>query len=261
MITAEVLGAFWDRCPAEVRQQIEDTARQRLSSASDNDVMMDDAESAPAINHLAIGDQKISLAPKKQPAPKVTFNDAELGSPHRYVQLEEEPKLRPSDPDPFLNVGLDKVRTRSRRGSLAPISPDEIEPDGSNKSTSSRASGSGTSSPLESRDTPPFSDPFSKLRSRASTPRSSGPRARGSLPDKVLVNIFKHLELHDLLCLRAISVHWSEILTRSPELFRYLDLTPYNRKLTDENLAKYICPFVGERPRLINISNCFHITD
>jgi F-box and leucine-rich repeat protein 7 len=261
MITAEVLAAFWDGCPAEVRQQIEDTARERLNSASDNDVIMDDAESAPAINQLAIGDQKISLAAKRQPAPKVTFNDAELGRPHRYVPSEEEPKLRPSDPDPFLNVGLDKVRSRSRRGSLAPISPDDIEPDGSNKSTSSRTSGSGTSSPLESRDTPPFSDPFSKLRSRASTPRSSGPRARGSLPDKVLVNIFKHLELHDLLCLRAISVHWSEILTRSPELFRYLDLTPYNRKLTDEILSKYVCPFVGERPRLINISNCFHITD
>ena len=261
MITAEVLAAFWDRCPAEVRQQIEDTARQRLNSASDNDVIMDDAESAPAINQLAIGDQRISLGPKRQPAPKVTFNNAELGSPHRYVHSEEQPKLRPSDPDPFLNVGLDKVRSRSRRGSLAPISPDDIEPDGTNKSSSSRTSGSATPSPLEWRDMFSFSDPFSKLRSKASTPRSSGPRARGSLPDKILTNIFKHLELHELLCLRTISVHWSEILTRSPELFHHLDLTPYNRRLTDEILSKYVCPFVGERPRLINISNCFHITD
>ena len=259
MITAEVLAAFWDRCPAEVRQQIERTARQRLSTASDNDVIMDDAGSAPAINQLAIGDHKIFS--KRPPAPKVTFNDAELGGPHRFVQSEEPPKLSPSDPDPFLNVGLDKVRSRSRRGSLAPISPEEIEPDGSNKSTSSRTSGSATSSPLESRDTPPFSDPFGKLASKTSMPRSSGPRARGSLPDRVLINIFKYLEVHDLLCLRAISVHWSEILTTSPELFHYLDLAPYNRNLTDEVLSKYICPFVGERPRAINISNCFHVTD
>lgn len=261
IITAEVLAAFWDRCPAEVRKQIEDTARQRLGSASDNDVIMEDKDSAPAINQLAIGEQKVSLTPKKQLTPKVTFNDAELGRPLAYAKSEDQPVLRPSDPDPFLNVGLDKVKARSRRGSLAPISPDDIEPDGRNKSASPRTSRTGTPSPSEPRGSTPFADPFSKLRSNASTPRSSGPRARGSLPEKVLVNIFKHLELHELFCLRVVSVPWSEILTRSPELFHYLDLTPYNRKLTDEVLSKYVCPFVGERPRVINISNCYHVTD
>jgi F-box and leucine-rich repeat protein 7 len=261
MITAEVLAAFWDKCPAQVRQQIEHTARKRLSSASDNDVIMGNADSAPAINQLAIGEQKTPLTPKKQPAPKVTFNDAELGSPHRYVKSEDQPVLKPSDPDPFLNVGLDKIKSRSRRGSLAPISPDDIGPDGRNKTPSPRPSRSNTPSPLEPRGTPPFSDPFAKLRSSGSTARSSGPRARGFLPDKVLVHMFNYLELHDLLRLRAVSVHWSEILTRSPELIHYLDLTPYNRKLTDEILSRYVCPFVGERPRAINISNCFHITD
>ena len=262
MITAEVLAAFWDRCPAEVRKQIEVTARQRLSSASNNDVIMDDKDSAPAINQLAIGEEKMPLAPKKQPTPKVTFHDAESGSPHRYMKSEDQPVLRPSDPDPFLNVGLDKVKSRSRRGSLAPISPDDITPDGRKKSTSPKNSRSATPSPSEATmGNSPFTDPFRKLRSSASTPRSSGPRARGFLPDKVLVGIFKHLELHELFCLRAVSLHWTDILTRSPELFHYLDLTRYNRKLTDEVLSKYVCPFVGERPRVINISNCFHITD
>jgi F-box and leucine-rich repeat protein 7 len=258
MLTAETLSAFWDKCPAEVRQHIGDTARKRLSSASDNDVIMDDQDSSPAINQLAIDEKKLWLPTKKQLAPKVKFNDAELGSPHRYVQSEEQPKLKPSDPDPFLNVGLDKVKSRSRRGSLAPISPEDIAPDGSTKSISSRASRSATPSPLEAKGA---FDPFAKLRSSASTPRTSGPRARGSLPDTVLVNIFKHLELHELLCFRRVSVHWSEILTRSPELLQYLDLTPYNRKLTDEILSKYVCPFVGERARVIDLSNCFHITD
>jgi F-box and leucine-rich repeat protein 7 len=263
MITAEVLAAFWDRCPAGVRQQIEQTARERLKSASANDVIMDDTGSAPAMNQLAIGEQPVPLPPKMQPAPKVTFNDAEIGSPHRFVKPDDQPVLGPSDPDPFLSVGFDKVKSRSRRGSLAPISPDDIEADGRNKSTSPTTSRSETPSPLESRCSTPFSDPFSKLRSRAPTPppRSTGPRARGYLPDHILVNVFKHLKLHELFRLRAVSLHWSGILTRSPELFQSLDLTPYNRKLTDEVLSKYICPFVGERPRLINISNCFHITD
>jgi F-box and leucine-rich repeat protein 7 len=260
MLTAEVLAAFWEKCPEGVRQQIEDTARKRLKTASDNDVIMDDVDSAPAINQLAIAEQQV-VTPKKQPPPKVTFNDAELGSPHRYVKSDEQPALRPSDPDPFLNVGLDKVKSRSRRGSLAPISPDDITPDGRHKSTSPKSSRPATPSPLDPKSTPPFADPFSKLRSSTSTPRSSGPRARGSLPDKVLVNIFKHMELHELFRLRIVSIHWSETLTRSPDLFHYLDLTPYNRKLTDEVLSKYVCPFVGDRPRVINISNCFHVTD
>ncbi len=258
MITGEVLAAFWDRCPRTVRQQLEHTARERLRSASDNDVIMDDRDSAPAINQLAIGEQ---IMPLKQPAPKVTFNDAELGSPHRYVKAEDEPVLTPSDPDPFLNFGLDKVWSRSRRGSLAPISPDDIGPDGRNKSTSPTSSRPDTSSTFDSRGTTPFSDPFGKLRSRVPTPRQTGPRATGSLPDSILVNIFKQLNLHELLRLRAVSLHWSEVLTKSPELFHCLDLTPYNRKLTDEVLSKHVCPLVGERPRVINISNCFHITD
>lgn len=261
MITAEVLAAFWDRCPAEVKKLIEATARQRLSSASNNDVIMDDADSAPAINQLAIEEQKIPLTLKKQLAPKVTFNDAELGSPHRYVQSEDPPVLRPSDPDPFLNAGLDKVRSRSRRGSLAPISPDDLAPDGRNKNTSPKDSRSATPSPLEARASTPLSDPFSQLRSSTSTPRSSAPQARGSLPEKILINIFKCLELHELFRLRSVSIHWSEILARAPELFHHLDLTPYNRKLTDEVLSKCVCPFVGDRPRMIDISNCFHVTD
>lgn len=198
---------------------------------------------------------------KRQPPPKVTFNNAELGSPHRYVKTEEQAVLTPSDPDPFLNVGLDNVKSRSRRGSLAPITPDDIGPDGRSKSISPGASKSATPSPLEAKDTPPYSDPFSNSRTSASTLRNSGPRARGSLPDKVLVNIFQYLEFHELSRLRAVSIHWSGILTRSPDIFRYLDLTPYNRKLTDEVLVKHVCPFVGERPRAINLSNCFHITD
>ena len=56
-------------------------------------------------------------------------------------------------------------------------------------------------------------------------------------------------------------LHWQQIITKSPELFHYLDLSMYNRKITDQVLSKAICPFVGSRPHIIDISNCFHITD
>jgi F-box/leucine-rich repeat protein 7 len=61
--------------------------------------------------------------------------------------------------------------------------------------------------------------------------------------------------------LQVVSQHWQNVLTKAPELFRVLDLSRYNRKITDDALANRICPFVGARPEVIDISNCFHITD
>jgi F-box/leucine-rich repeat protein 7 len=52
-----------------------------------------------------------------------------------------------------------------------------------------------------------------------------------------------------------------KLLASSPDILETLDLTPYNRYITDEVLANIITPFVGTRPRHIDISNCFHITD
>jgi F-box/leucine-rich repeat protein 7 len=69
------------------------------------------------------------------------------------------------------------------------------------------------------------------------------------------------MQLHDLIRLRAVSLHWQQLLAKAPELFQYLDLSVYNRTITDQVLTKTICPFVGARPRVIDISNCFHITD
>lgn len=40
-----------------------------------------------------------------------------------------------------------------------------------------------------------------------------------------------------------------------------LDLSRYNRHITDATLIDVICPFAGNRPRIIDMSNCFHVTD
>jgi F-box/leucine-rich repeat protein 7 len=264
IITGDVLDDFWNLCPPNVRQQVEATAKRRLKEASDNDVIMKDVDSAPDIDELAIGDTW-TKAHKQQAPPRVTFNDAEVSSPHRPSKAEEKPVSRPSDPDPFVSFGLDKVRSRSRRGSLAPMSPEEISKDGSKKSvsprSSPRSSRTGTPSPSDQKGGQLFSDPFATLKRPRLRQRAPKGANEGGLPDKVLVTMFKHMELCDLIRLRAVSLHWQQILTKSPELFHYLDLSVYNRKITDEALSKSICPFVGARPRIIDISNCFHITD
>lgn len=274
MISENVLTEFWYRCPRDVRQQIESTARERLQSASENDVIMSDTESTPDIDDLAIGDQKRKKDRKLSPAPRVTFNDSEISTPAQATAPEELSVLEPSDPDPFSSVGLDNVRSRSRRGSLAPPSPEEIARDRqrrrgsrasptSTKSSSPRSSQSGTPSPISEQKMSgsPFSDPFSP-------PKRPKPRAnltfgqnRGTVPEKLLSQIFHHLELHECMRIQTVSQHWQNVLTKSPDLFRVLDLSQYNRRVTDDVLINRICPFVGARPEVIDISNCFHITD
>lgn len=248
MISGEVLLEFWEKCPNDVRQQVERTAKQRLQAASDGDTVMSDAtESDQTIGGLTIDDRFKYNASRRQSMPLLTLTETELDGPHKSTG-EDQTVLRPSDPDPFLNVGLDNVRLRSRRGSVAPLTPEEV---------------AGESQ----RPTPPSGTPSRPVSETSSflglqkADRPSKHNNRGVLPDNILLNVFQHLELHDLLHLRAVSLHWSNILSTSHDLLRYLDLSKYNRKVTDEALSKIICPFAGDRPRYIDISNCFHITD
>ena len=262
IITGEVLNEFWEKCPIDVKQQIEDTAKQRLQSASDNDVIMTDAvESTPAIDELVIHER----APKtpRKTAPKVTFSDMDFGSPQKPVNSEETSvSIRPSDPDPFLNPGLDSIRSRSRRGSLAPIPPDETPEEHRKKSASPPSSRSQTPSP--SSVSPHLSmqaESLAKAHRQLSSRRHGDKSNKGQLPKNVLSRVFAYLELHEALMARRVCLQWSDLLTKDPTLFHNLNLTPYNRKVTDEALAKVICPFVGARPKMIDISNCFHLTD
>ncbi len=262
MITGDVLSNFWLKCPPAVRQQVEKTAKQRLQSGSDGDVIMADAgDATPPIAELAIADRK-PKGSKKKPAPKVTFTQAKPETPHKPSRIEDRPVIEPADPDPYMNVDLDKSFDRSRRSSLAPPLPEEEELDG--KEYSSRASPPGSRPATPSKKIKHAVLPHGmapKSKRPKTVKRESSEFSQGVLPDGILVSIFKHLELHELMSLRAVSVHWSKILKETPELMQTLNLTPYNRIVTDDILINRICPFVGSRPRSIDISNCFHISD
>lgn len=244
MISGEVLLEFWEKCPNDVRQQVERTAKERLHSASDNDVVMTEATDPGQ----SIENKFKYVSSRRQSMPLLTLTETELDGPHKSTG-EDQTVLRPSDPDPFLNVGLDNVRLRSRRGSVAPLTPEELTGEQQRPTPPS-----GTSSLHTISETPSFVN-------LQKTNRPTKHDNHGPLPDNILVNVFQHLQLHHLLRLRAVSLHWSNLLTNSPDLVRCLDLSQYNRKVTDDTLIKVICPFAGGRPRYIDISNCFHITD
>jgi F-box and leucine-rich repeat protein 7 len=274
MISENVLADFWNRCPASVLQQIEDTARQRLKLNSDDDILMNDVDAAPDIHELEIEDVSEKRGRPTTNGPRVTFSEAQVSNDTSPAQTEEPSTLEPSDPDPFLSEGLEKVKSRSRRGSLAPPPPDEAAKDQRRRSPRSSPISTGSPSPRSSvSGTPspttehkgitgfPFTDPFSPGGRPKPRSRPSRGLNRGTVPEKVLPLVLEYFELDELMRLQAVSLHWQNVINNAPNLLHYLDLSRYNRKVTDEVLVNRICPFVGERPRFIDISNCFHLTD
>ena len=261
MISGEVLSNFWMRCPPAVRQQVESTAKQRLKSASDGDVIMVDAgDSTPPIAELQIADRS-KRGSRKKSVPKVTFSQPKYDTAHKPTRMEDSVIIEPADPDPFMNVDLDKSFDRSRRSSLAPPLPESED--------SSRESSQKPSPPTSRPATPSkkfkYSGPSPDMQSKSKRPKTLAKHASGGnqglLPDSVLLCVFQHFELHELMRLRQVSIRWAKILKEAPELVRTLNLSTYNRIITDEILINRICPFVGSRPRVIDISNCFHISD
>ena len=264
MIGGDVLSEFWKRFPLDVREQVERTAKERLKSSFESDaVMVDAADTTPPIDELAIGDSK-PRNHRKQAVPKVTFTNPKPPSPHKPTRIEDQPNIEPYDPDPFLNVDLDNIRSRSRRGSLAPPPLDGGQAAGSDnqyKRSSPPGSRSVTPSPSKPKhaSTPP--EQYVTPKRPKTVQRRPSQFSKGILPDTILVLIFQQLDIYELMRLRTVSLHWSRILSKSPNLLHTLCLTEYNRKVTDEALINYICPFVGQRARVVDISNCFHITD
>ena len=256
MLSGEVLSKFWEMCPQDIRESVERTAQERLQAAADGDVVMSDAsEEQPSMAGKDIDDRKKITSARRRSMPLLTLTETELDGPHQTspVEDQEHPVARPSDPDPYLSLGLDKVRLRSRRGSVAPLTPEEMSGESQRSSRSSEPN-STSSSTLALPATVGLSSPHQ-------TARPFGDVHHGIFPDSVLLNIFQYLELHHLLRLRGVSSHWSEILSKSADVIRDLDLSIYNRRITDNVLVKIICPFVGNRARSVNINNCFHITD
>ncbi|KAG9784534.1 RNI-like protein, partial [Aureobasidium melanogenum] len=153
MISENVLSDFWSRCPAEILQQIEKTAKERLGTSSEMDIVMNDTDNEPSIHQLAIGESKSKAQKKINQAPRVTFTEAELGTPLQSGPTDESVPVEPIDPDPYLDEGLEKVKSRSRRGSLAPPPPDETAAEQRRRSPRTSPATTASASPRSSMST------------------------------------------------------------------------------------------------------------
>lgn len=103
--------------------------------------------------------------------------------------------------------------------------------------------------------------PFTKRMRMASMKRrrSSALAIVEPLPETILMKIFGYLSLPDLMKLRRVNKRWRKMVTTTAPL-EVLDLSQYSTTIDNKALIA-ITDFAGSRPRVIDISGCFHITD
>ncbi|CAD6501396.1 BgTH12-01648 [Blumeria graminis f. sp. triticale] len=250
IISGEVLEELWRRCPPDVRRQVEKTAISRIGR-QDEDTFMSEAGPIETINvhsdQTKNTDCKSTLAeaafiPWKPPSRHISSRADNVGA--------KEPAVEPFDPDPFLSVNIDNMKTRTRRGSWAPPTHEsiltQIKPIMRSKSQN----------PTPIKPSHP-STPYCPKRPKTDQRLSHC----GTLPDSILITIFSQLDIYQLMRLRLISSHWLNLITNSPLLCHNLDLSLFNRYVTNTVLIQSIIPFIGARVKRVDISNCYHITD
>lgn len=241
VIGGDALAELWKRCPKEVQQEVEKIAKERLT-----DVEMADADSRPDANDPPLLDPlRLQNAP-----PQLTISRADAVLPP--TPPNDPNVVEPFDPDPLFRIDLENMRARSRRSSLAPPIPTSTPPSPTDEKKTPLTSPAN----LKHASTPP--EPVGFKRARLRTRASSLPS--GYFSDELLVGIFKHLPLHELMRLRRVCSHWKRVLTTSPALGKVLNLRPYNRVINDAAIIA-IARFIGTRCEYVDLSNCFHITD
>lgn len=262
MIGGEALEELWRRCPRDIKEQVEETARIRYRKAGGQE----DTDMADANGEGRRPPSRSSAS--RQSLPHVTFTTP--SKPRSPSSMAEE-KMEPVDPDPFLSVDVENMRNR-RRSSLAPPNTQTMPAVQNDGAVSPVANGArsprlDTSSPI--RFTTPFAQsptepevPSKRPRIFSQSPRSSTflKDQKPRLPDKLLIAIFTHLDVVQLLRLRQTCTHWRDMLLTSPALCKHVDLASYSKHVSDAALAT-LAPFLGTRPESVDISNCFHVTD
>ncbi|KAI5467524.1 hypothetical protein BGZ63DRAFT_345269 [Mariannaea sp. PMI_226] len=250
IIPGSILDELWRRCPPDIKSQVEETAHQRYHQPGD-DVDMTDADGK---DQTKTSGSQLPLTPTGAVLPNLTFSHA---SKPTSPAKDDSANMGPKDPDPFLSVDMENIRNRRRHSLAPPIPPVEA----STPTTNGVRSRLVEVTPITfAFDQPDDAEDLPAKRVKT-LPRRPLTQSKPVLSDEILIYIFNFVDIGELFRLRRISSHWRKILTTSPKVCQYVDLSIYNRKVSDELIMKVLAPFIGSRARVIDLSNCFHITD
>lgn len=252
MITGESLDELWRRCPPDILTQVEETARLRYQKKNEDIEMADaDAKEKPHKSDPATPTESL-----KPSLPDLTFTTpSKPPSPSK----DNADRMEPKDPDPFLSVNMENMRNR-RRHSIAPPTPQTEG--GLSALTNGSRSRLSEVVPIKFAfgPSPPDTDDVPHKRIRT-LPRRPYSLHRPVLSDELMLRIFSYADIGQLLHMRLLSSHWRKVLTTSPKVCQNVDLSSYNRRITDQVLIRVLAPFIGTRAIAIDLNNCFHITD
>ncbi|KAM0258483.1 hypothetical protein ACHAQJ_003822 [Trichoderma viride] len=253
MIPGETLDELWVRCSPDIKLQVEQTAWHRYNHR-DEDVDMADAG------------QHEKTSKSDPPTPilaRLSLPDVEFATPLKPISAsarDDSEIMEPKDPDPFLSVDMENLRNRRRHSIAPPTVPTELS------STPPIRQNGARSSPLPEPSSPEaltmpdieFDMPAKRAKTLSHRPISL---QQSTISDSILVQIFQYADVGELLRLRLVNSHWKALVTTSPKLCRYVDLSYYNRRVTDQVIVDTLAPFIGTRALVIDLNNCFHITD
>lgn len=252
MVPGVTLDELWRKCPPDIKSQVEETARMRFAS-KEEDIDMPDADVKAKLNKSDPPTPTTPSTPLRA-SPHVTFTTpSKPSSPAK----DDSETMEPKDPDPFLSVNMENMRNR-RRHSLAPPTPHS---EGSLLHTNGIRLSLIDLTPTKSPAVEMTSDsdiPAKRMRIIPSRPHTA---TQSRLPDEILVKIFGYGDIGELLRLRQVSSRWKRLLTTSEKLCHEVDLSVYNRKITDHIIIRVLVPFIGRRAVLIDLNNCFHVSD
>ena len=80
------------------------------------------------------------------------------------------------------------------------------------------------------------------------------------LPERIVGKIFQDFTVKELMILRLVSRGWAHLLSSSNSILSVLDLSVHNKLVHDNNIHAIVA-FANKRPRTLDITNCFHISD
>ncbi|ODV91736.1 hypothetical protein CANCADRAFT_30072 [Tortispora caseinolytica NRRL Y-17796] len=88
---------------------------------------------------------------------------------------------------------------------------------------------------------------------------SSQPLINSNL--SVLGKILSYLPLLEKIRKQRVCRTWKKVLLSAPEVGEVLDLSPYNTVIYDTIIPHIVAFMNGRKPRYIDLSNCFHLSD
>ncbi|PNP48097.1 hypothetical protein TGAMA5MH_00754 [Trichoderma gamsii] len=252
MIPGETLDELWSRCSPDIKLQVEQTAWHRYNYR-DEDVDMTDAG------------QQEKTSKSDPPTPilaRLSLPDVEFGAPLKRISStarDDSDTMEPKDPDPFLSVDMENLKNRRRLSIAPPTAQTEASPTTPIRQNGARSSAPELSSPV-AFTMPDFEFDMPAKRAKTLSHRPVSLQ-QSTISDSILVNIFQYADVGELLRLRQVSSRWKSLVSTSPKLCRYVDLSYYNRRVTDQVITDVLAPFIGTRALVMDLNNCFHITD